>query len=47
MPDCLSIRAYTPVVRAHKHEFHQMVLPLQGVIEINLNAVDGVVHGKW
>ncbi len=43
MPDSLSIRAYTPDIRSHKHDFHQVVLPLKGVIEIAVNDVVGVV----
>jgi AraC-like DNA-binding protein len=43
MPNSLSLRAYSPAICSHEHDFHQIVLPLQGVIEINVNGVDGVV----
>ena len=43
MSDSLSIRAYTPAVSSHKHDFHQMVLPLHGVIEISVDGVFGLV----
>ena len=43
MPDSLSIRAYTPVVSSHAHSFHQIVLPLHGVIEISVNDIFGLV----
>jgi len=43
MRDSLSLRAYTPTVCSHEHDFHQIVLPLHGVIEINVNGAHGVV----
>jgi len=43
MSDSLSLRAYSPAVCSHEHNFHQIVLPLLGVIEINVNGMDGVV----
>ena len=43
MSDSLSIRAYTPVLSSHNHEFHQIVLPLHGEIEMNIEGDDGVV----
>ena len=43
MQDNLSLRAYTPAVCSHKHDFHQIVLPLHGVIEISVNGIHGVV----
>lgn len=43
MVDSLSIRAYTPTVRSHEHRFHQIVLPLRGVIEIRVDGNEGVV----
>lgn len=39
----MSLRAYTPSVCSHEHAFHQIVLPLHGVIEISINDVYGVV----
>jgi AraC-like DNA-binding protein len=41
--DSLSIRAYTPVVCSHEHDFHQIVLPLHGFIEVEINGIDGIV----
>ncbi|MEJ2766288.1 AraC family transcriptional regulator [Photobacterium sp. MCCC 1A19761] len=38
----LSIRAYTHQTRSHYHEYHQLVLPLHGTIEIKV----GDYHGK-
>lgn len=43
MPDSLSLRAYTPAICSHEHDFHQIVLPLHGVIEISVNGVHGIV----
>ena len=43
MLDSISIRVYTPTVCSHKHDFHQIVLPLHGVIEINVNGIQGAV----
>ena len=43
MQDNLSLRAYTPAVCSHKHDYHQIVLPLHGVIEISVNGIHGVV----
>ena len=43
MPDSLSIRAYTPAVSSHRHDFHQIVLPLNGVIEISVSGMFGLV----
>ena len=43
MSDNLSIRAYTPAICSHEHDFHQIVLPLHGVIEISVNGRDGVI----
>lgn len=40
MRDLLSIRSYSKTPRQHKHAYHQLVLPLQGFIEI---AVEGKV----
>ncbi|UTV30626.1 AraC family transcriptional regulator [Photobacterium atrarenae] len=38
----LSIRAYTSQTRSHYHEYHQLVLPLHGTIDIKV----GDYHGK-
>ena len=43
MPDSLSLRAYTPAICSHEHDYHQIVLPLHGVIEISVNDVRGIV----
>ncbi len=43
MPDSLSIRAYTPAVSSHKHDFHQIVVPLHGVLEISVDGIFGEV----
>ena len=43
MSDSLSLRAYTPAICSHEHYFHQVVLPLRGVIEIDVNGVSGAV----
>lgn len=34
MKDRLSIRRYTPTIDSHQHNYHQLVLPLHGVIEL-------------
>ena len=36
MKDKLSIRRYHPVLDSHQHDYHQLVLPLHGVIEMTL-----------
>lgn len=43
MRESLSIRAYDPVVATHSHQFHQIVVPLRGAIEISLNEFHGSV----
>lgn len=43
MLDSLSIRAYTPIICSHEHGFHQIVLPLHGVIEITVSGNHGLV----
>ncbi|MCH9671272.1 MAG: AraC family transcriptional regulator [Gammaproteobacteria bacterium] len=43
MPSSLSIRAYTPVLCSHEHAYHQIVLPLHGVIEVNVDGNEGAV----
>lgn len=43
MCESLSIRAYRPVELTHSHNFHQVVVPLHGVIDISLNNLNGVV----
>jgi AraC-like DNA-binding protein len=39
----LSIRAYTSQIRSHYHEFHQLVLPLHGAIDIKVGDYTGKV----
>ena len=41
--DRLSIRSYISQSRQHKHDYHQIVLPLQGVIEMQVGEFDGKV----
>lgn len=36
MPNAISIRSYTKQIRRHFHEYHQLVLPLQGSINIEV-----------
>jgi AraC-like DNA-binding protein len=36
MRDLLSIRSYSKILRKHKHSYYQLVLPLQGFIEITI-----------
>ena len=43
MRENLSIRSYVPAVRTHSHDFHQVVVPLRGVIDISLNAFEGSI----
>jgi AraC-like DNA-binding protein len=43
MRESLTIRAYQPAIATHSHHFHQIVVPLQGVIEISLNEFHGPV----
>jgi len=43
MPNNLSIRAYTSQIRSHYHEFHQLVLPLHGAIDIKVGDYTGKV----
>lgn len=35
--DKLSIRSYQPTINSHRHHYHQLVLPLYGVIEMSVN----------
>lgn len=39
----LSIRSYTPIKNGHSHEYHQLVLPLRGVIDIDVESFTGKV----
>lgn len=41
--DSLSIRSYSLNQQGHSHDFHQLVLPLSGVIEIELPSYQGPV----
>ena len=43
MPNSLSIRRYSRQRQRHAHPFHQLVLPLQGVIRIELAGFTGKV----
>jgi len=43
MRESLSIRAYKPVIQTHSHNFHQVVVPLRGSIQISLNEFDGSI----
>lgn len=43
MPNSLSIRAYTNQIRSHFHQFHQLVLPLHGAINIKVGDYTGKV----
>ncbi|MEC8231879.1 MAG: AraC family transcriptional regulator [Pseudomonadota bacterium] len=39
----LSIRSYTKTMHSHSHEYYQLVLPINGHIEIGLDNFDGKV----
>ena len=43
MINTLSIRSYSRQTRGHAHEFHQLVLPLRGVINIEVEGYVGKV----
>lgn len=43
MQNSLSIRSYSRMRKGHKHDYHQLVLPLRGVINIELEAYSGKV----
>jgi AraC-like DNA-binding protein len=43
MPSTLSIRSYSKQRRGHQHNFHQLVLPLAGAIQIEMKAFTGKV----
>lgn len=43
MPDSLSIRSYSKQTTGHSHDFHQLVLPLSGVINIAAGDIKGKV----
>lgn len=43
MRENLSIRSYIPVTLTHSHQFHQIVVPLHGAIEISVNDFVGVI----
>jgi len=34
----LSVRSYVQKMRSHKHHYHQLVLPLQGIIDIDIEG---------
>jgi len=47
MRENLTIRAYEPIPRTHSHDFHQVVVPLQGAINIRVGdalAEIGIGH---
>ena len=43
MINTLSIRSYTRQTRGHSHDFHQIVLPLRGAINIEVGSYTGKV----
>lgn len=43
MESSFSIRAYSKQRQGHAHDYHQMVLPIQGAIEIELTGYSGRV----
>lgn len=43
MSQYFSIRTYTKNFRSHYHEYHQLVLPLHGVIDIRVGKFSGLV----
>lgn len=43
MTNLLSIRSYSPKTCGHQHPFHQLVLPLRGVIDIKVESFTGKV----
>lgn len=43
MQNKLSIRSYNQHRKSHSHDFHQLVLPLKGVINIEVGAFSGKV----
>lgn len=43
MKNLLSIRSYTNHIRTHAHDYHQIVLPLNGSIDIQLDDYQGLV----
>ncbi|MGB5444797.1 MAG: AraC family transcriptional regulator [Psychromonas sp.] len=43
MVNSLSIRSYNSIRKGHDHPFHQLVLPLRGVINIEVGAFSGKV----
>lgn len=43
MKETISIRSYNLSMQSHSHDFHQLVLPLNGVIEITLGEFIGKV----
>lgn len=43
MQNSLSIRSYTKQSRTHLHDYHQLVLPTQGVIQIEIPTYQGNV----
>lgn len=40
----LSIRHYSPTLKQHSHDYHQLVFPLRGSLDINTNRHQGFVE---
>lgn len=40
----LSIRHYSPTLKQHSHDYHQLVFPLRGSLDINTNRHHGFVE---
>ena len=43
----LEVRRYRTEVHGHTHEFHQVVLPLQGRLEMTVGDARGAVSPRW
>jgi AraC-like DNA-binding protein len=41
----LSLRTYSAAVSRHAHDFHQLILPVEGRMELDVGGVDGRVDG--
>ena len=42
----LSIRSYSAAVSRHVHDFHQLILPVEGLMEIDVGGTAGRVDGE-
>lgn len=40
----LSIRHYSPTLKEHSHQYHQLVFPLKGSLDIQTDRHQGLVH---